>query len=71
MRKDCNLVLKHTLREWNVCIDILVNMEANLSYSLIMVNESIPSLSLTLLAGARGVSIIRTWFFFFAPFFLM
>jgi len=53
MKQDLNFVLKHTLREWNVCVDILAKIGVNCLESLIMVNEPFPDLSSVLLADAQ------------------
>ena len=58
MRKDCNFSFETYSREWNICVDILANIRANCSDSLIMVNESLFNLLSAFLADVRGVSII-------------
>jgi hypothetical protein len=64
MKKDRNVILKHTLSEENACSDILAKMKANCVDSLILVNESFPNPSSALIANIRRVSFIRTSFLF-------
>lgn len=59
LNRPWTVVLQHTLREGNACVDFLAKNEANQSEDIVVTEDPLEGLGLFLLADVLGVSSLR------------